>query len=102
MIYWLLSPTILNKIWMSILCIQLLFFYASISKASDVNLPKPFKIESSTGFSQEHFKVAQRCHIEAEIVRKKYKLYLRVNLYYRGVKIAQNQYEIDPKEVAKL
>lgn len=97
MMYWILSPEILNKIWMSILCIQLLFFYNSI-KPSDINLPQPFKVE----FTQEHFMVAQRCHMEAEIVRRKYKLYLRVKLFYKGSKIAQNQYEIDPKEMAKL
>lgn len=97
MMYWILSPEVLNKIWLSILCIQMLFFYSSI-KPADLKLPKPFKVEPTA----EHFKVAQGCHLEAEIVRRRCKLFLRVNLYYRGVRIAQNQYEIDPKEVAKL
>jgi hypothetical protein len=74
-------------------------------------LPKPFKINpssrsASSGYANEptmeHFRVAHHCNIDAEIVRKGQKLYLRVSLYYKGIKIMQNNYDIDPKEVAKL
>ena len=76
----------------------LLFFFVPCYTA---DLPKPFKINHAEP-TMEHFKVARHCNLEAEIVRKGKKLYLRVNLFYKGIKIMQNQYDIDPKEVAKL
>jgi hypothetical protein len=106
MMYWILAPEILNKIWMSILCIQLLFFYSSI-KPADLKLPKPFEIATTTPRSKSlghmtPYEVSKRTHVTADIYKSKGKLYLQITLYFKGVQIMQNDYEIDPREVAKL
>lgn len=66
----------------------------------DSDLPKPFSVQQP---SMEHFKVARRCNISAEIVKKKDKrVYLRVKLFYRTMKIMQNEYELDLNKLSKL
>jgi len=68
----------------------------------DPKLPRPFKINSHPQPTSEHFKVAQRCYISAEIVKKNEKLFVRVKLYYRNLSIMQNEYELDIERLAKL
>ena len=68
----------------------------------DPELPKPFKVNSQQEPTMEHFKVARRCNVYSEIVRRKEKLYLRVKLYYRNMKIIQNEYELDLDKLSKL
>lgn len=64
------------------------------------DLPKPFSVQEPT---VEHFKIARRCFLASEIVRKKdNRLYFRVKLYYRKLKIMQNEYEVDLNKLAKL
>jgi hypothetical protein len=75
----------------------------SLSAASmDPQLPRPFKVNSQPQPTSEHFKVAQRCHISAEVVKKNEKLFVRVKLYYRNLSIMQNEYELDIERLAKL
>jgi hypothetical protein len=68
----------------------------------DSQLPRPFKVLSQPQPNSEHFKIAKRCYISAEIVKKNEKLFVRVKLYYRNLGIMQNEYELDLKELAKL
>ena len=67
----------------------------------DPSLPKPFMVNKNES-TMEHFKVAQRCHLSAEIVKKNEKLFLRVKLYYRNLSIMQNEYELDLERLSKL
>lgn len=66
-----------------------------------VSLPRPFKTNTQEPVI-EHFKVAQRCHISTEVVRRKERLFLRVKLYYRNLKIMQNEYDLDIDKLSKL
>lgn len=72
-----------------------------------INLPKPFVINrqmprsSSEGYMSP-YEVAKRSYMTADIYKKKGKTYLQITLYFKSVQIMQNDYEIDPREVAKL
>jgi hypothetical protein len=75
----------------------------SLSAATmDPMLPRPIKVLSRPQPTSEHLKVAERSHLSAEIVKRNEKLFVRIKLYYRNLRIMQNEYELDLKELAKL
>lgn len=80
---------------------KLYFLLFSFIPCLSAELPKPFVVNKKEP-TMEHFKVAQRCYISAEIVKKNEKLLVRVKLYYRNLSIMQNEYELDLERLAKL
>lgn len=59
-------------------------------------LPKPFRVNTTLP------KLIEQCHMSSEIVKKRDKTFLRVKLYYRNLKVMQNEYELDLDKLAKL